>query len=194
MPRPVALPLTADQARALQVGDEVLVSGRIVTGRAAALRWLAEGDRPALREALAGGLLYHCAPVVELAGAGAWRVVATAPVRSEQAEPWQAEVIARYGLRGVMGRGGMGPATLAGLQEHGAVYLHATGGLAVVLARCVVRVLGVHELEALGPADALWELLVGDFPAVVTMDAQGKSLHALRADEPATLAQQLMER
>jgi fumarate hydratase class I len=193
MPRAITLPLAAEEARALEVGEEVLVSGRVVTGRAAALRWLADEDRPALREALQGGLLFHCAPVVERAS-DAWRVVATAPVRSEQAEPWQAQVIARYGLRGVMGRGGMGPATLAALQEHGAVYLHATGGLAVVLARCVLRVLGVHQLEALGSADALWELLVGDFPSVVTMDAQGKSLHALRADEPATLAQQLMER
>jgi len=193
MPRAVSLPLTADQARSLEVGDEVLVSGRVVTGRAAALRWLAEEERAALREPLAGGLLYHCAPVVERQGGG-WRMVAAGPVRSEQAEPWQAAVVARYGLRAVVGRGGMGPATLAALQSHGAAYLHATGGLAVVLARCVVRVLGVHGLEALGPADALWELEVRDYPAVVTMDARGHSLHALRADEPATLAAQLMER
>jgi len=193
MPRAVALPLTGDQARALEVGDEVLVSGRAVTGRAAALRWLAEADRPALHGPLSGGLLYHCAPVVERDGEG-WRMVAAGPVRSEQAEPWQAAVVARYGLRAVVGRGGMGPATLAALQDHGAVYLHATGGLAVVLARSVARVLGVHGLEELGPADALWELELRDYPAVVTMDARGKSLHALEADEPATLAQQLMER
>jgi fumarate hydratase class I len=121
--------------------------------------------------------------------AGGWRFVAAGPTTSMREEPWQAEVIARYGVRGVIGKGGMGPRTLAALREHGAVYLHAVGGLAVTLARRVTRVHGVHMLDELGVTEAIWDVEVKDFPAVVTMDAHGDSLHARAegpAEEPAT--------
>jgi fumarate hydratase class I len=181
--------MSEEEARALAVGDEVLVSGRLLTGRAAAHRYLAENDDPALRQLLRGSLLYHCAPVVSRDEAGRWRFVAAGPSASMRAEPWEAEVIARYGLRAVMGKGGMGPGTLRALAEHGAVYLHAVGGLAVVLARSVVEVLGVYRLD-LGVPEALWHVEVRDFPAVVTMDARGTSLHS--AADGANLAKQLM--
>ena len=71
----------------------------------------------------------------------------------------------------------MGLKTLAGLKEHGAVYLHAHGGAAQVLARRVVRVLGVKHLEELGVPEAMWIYEVKDFPLIVTMDAHGDSLH-----------------
>lgn len=191
MARNIRFPMTAEEARELAVGDEVLVSGRLVTGRAAAHRHLAGGDDPELRPLLEGSLLYHCGPVVTRDPAsGAWRFVAAGPTTSIRAEPWQAEVIARYGLRGVMGKGGMGPRTLEALAGCGAVYLHATGGLAVVLAKCVVEVLGVYRLPELGIAEALWHVEVKDFPAVVTMDAHRRSLHQTAGTE--NLAKQLM--
>ena len=189
--RNIQFPMTDEQARELAVGDEVLVSGRIVTGRAAAHRYLAGCEDPELLPLLAGSLLYHCGPVVTRDPAtGAWRFVAAGPTPSMRAEPWEAEVIARYGLRGVMGKGGMGPRTLEALASRGAVYLHATGGLAVVLAKCVVEVLGVHRLPDLGVAEALWHVEVRDFPAVVTMDAHRRSLHDMGGIE--NLAKQLM--
>jgi fumarate hydratase class I len=178
------LPVTAERIRQLRVGDEVLVSGRLVTARDAAHRHLVRRLDPRVRALAEGRLVYHCGPVVAQDPAGGWRFVAAGPTPSLREEPWQAEVIARYGLRGVIGKGGMGPRTLAALREHGAVYLHAMGGLAVTLARRVVKVHGVHLLDELGVTEAIWDVEVKDFPAVVTMDAHGDSLHA-RADAPA---------
>jgi fumarate hydratase subunit beta len=172
----VELPVTAERIRALRVGDEVLVSGRIVTAREAAHRRLATRFEPRVRAALEGRFVYHCGPVVAPEGQG-WRFVAAGPSASFRVEPWQAEVIARYGVRGVLGKGGMGEATLAALSEHGAAYLHPSGGLAVTLARRVTRVVAVHLLDELGVTDAIWEIEVEAFPAVVTMDAHGETLH-----------------
>jgi fumarate hydratase class I len=188
MAKRLDLPITADQARALRVGDEVLVSGRLLTGRGPAHQALLQADDARLRAITQGSAIYHCAPVASQDPAtGAWHFVAAGPSTSMRVEEWQAGVIARYGLRAVIGKGGMGPATLAALQEHGAAYLHAVGGLAVVLARTVVRVRGVHRLAELGAADALWDVEVRDYPAVVTMDAEGQSLHQL-ADAEAGLS------
>src|SRR4029079_3598480 len=89
----------------------------------------------------------------------------------------QGEVIKRYGVRAVMGKGGMGAKTLAALQEHGAVYLNAIGGAAQYYAKCIDEVLSVNLLE-FGTPEAMWHVRVTDFPAIVTMDARGNSLHA----------------
>ncbi len=180
----VELPVTADRIRALRAGDEVLVTGRILTAREAAHRRLAARFEPRVREALAGRFVYHCGPVVAPGPGGGWRFLAAGASPSGPVEPWEAEVIARYGVRGVLGKGGMGQATLAALREHGAVYLQPAGGLAVTLARRVRRVVGVHLLDELGVTDAIWDVEVEDFPAVVTLDSRGETLHA-PVDDPA---------
>ncbi len=179
MPRTLTLPVDVDTIRALRAGDDVLVSGRVVTARDAAHRHLVRAVDPTLKALLEGCAVYHCGPVVaQDAVTKAWRFVAAGPSTSLRMEPYEAEVIARYGVRAVIGKGGMGARTLAALQQHGAVYLHAVGGLAVTLARRVVEVRGVHLLDELGVTDALWEVVLQDLPAVVTMDAHGESLHA----------------
>lgn len=178
MPSHLQLPVGPDRIRTLRAGDEVVVSGRIVTAREPAYRRLAAMLEPRVRAALQGSFVYHCGPVVAPVPGGGWRFVAAGPSRSAPLEPWGAEVLARYGARGMLGRGGMGDATLAALREHGAVYLHLGGALAVSLARCVRRVVTPHLLHELGVTDAVWEIEVDDLPAVVTMDAHGHSLHA----------------
>ncbi len=186
----IELPVTADRVRELRVGDEVLVSGRLVTARDAVHRHLVKAPDPRARALVEGRFIYHCGPVVAQDPATrTWRFVAAGPTTSLREEPWQADVIARYGVRGVIGKGGMGARTLAALREYGAVYLHAVGGLAVTLARRVIRVNGVHLLDELGVTEAMWDVEVRDFPAVVTMDAHGATLHApleLVGEEPAT--------
>ena len=122
-----------------------------------------------------GGVLYHCGPVV-VKEAGGYTVTAAGPTTSIREEPYQAEILKRYGVRVVIGKGGMGPRTLAGLQESGAVYLNAIGGAAQFYARCIDRVADVSLLE-FGTPEAMWHLDVTDFPAIVTMDAHGNSLH-----------------
>ncbi len=181
MARLLTLPLDADAVHALRAGDEVLLSGRALTAREAAHRRLVDADPPdeGVLRVLRGGAIYHCGPVVAQDPlTNAWRFVAAGPTASVRMEPWTPDVIAAYGPRVVLGKGGMGPRTLAALRAHGAVYLHAAGGLAVTLARHVVRVYGAHDLDALGVTDALWEIELDAFPAVVTMDAHGDTLHA----------------
>jgi fumarate hydratase class I len=188
MPRRLTLPLDANAVRALRAGDEVLVSGRAITAREAAHRRLVEAPDEGVRRVLRGGAIYHCGPVVaQDPYTKAWRFVAAGPSPSIRVEAWAADVVAAYGARVLVGKGGMGARTLAALRAHGAVYLHAAGGLAVSLARHVARVHGVHGLDALGVTDAMWEIELDAFPAVVTMDAHGDTLHA-RA-EPARPAE-----
>ena len=165
-------PLTDAQVRALTVGDVVLVSGRVNTGRDAVHAHLMKHDPPV---DLHGSVLYHCGPVVVKDGDG-WTVTAAGPTTSIREEPYQADIIRRYGVRAVIGKGGMGAKTLAALAETGAVYLNAVGGAAQFYARTIDRVEGVSLLE-FGTPEAMWHLHVTDFPAIVTMDAHGRSLH-----------------
>ncbi|MBN4047994.1 fumarate hydratase C-terminal domain-containing protein, partial [bacterium AH-315-O15] len=165
-------PLTDEQVRALKVGDIVLISGRVNTGRDAVHVHLLTHDPPIN---LQGSVLYHCGPVVVKEGDG-WRVTAAGPTTSIREEPYQADIIRRYGVRAVIGKGGMGAKTLAALKDAGAVYLNAIGGAAQFYARTIDRVEGVSLLE-FGTPEAMWHLEVTDFPAIVTMDANGNSLH-----------------
>ena len=115
--REVALrtPLTEEQVRSLKVGDVVLLSGRAYTGRDAVHHHLMSHEPPV---DLRGGVIYHCGPVVAKDGDG-WRVTAAGPTTSIREEPYQADIIKRYGVRAVIGKGGMGAKTLAGLKEVG---------------------------------------------------------------------------
>ena len=172
--REIALttPLAEESIRSLQVGDVVMVSGRAYTGRDAVHHHLVNHPPPV---ELRGALIYHCGPVVARQGDG-WRVTAAGPTTSIREEPYQGDIIRKYGVRAVMGKGGMGAKTLSALQDAGAVYLNAIGGAAQFYARCIERVEGVSLLE-FGTPEAMWHLQLRDFPAIVTMDAHGNSLH-----------------
>jgi fumarate hydratase class I len=172
--REVALTTPLDEAtvRALKVGDVVLLSGRAYTGRDAVHHHIASHEPPV---DLRGSLIYHCGPVVAKDG-DTWRVTAAGPTTSIREEPYQGDIVRRYGVRAVMGKGGMGAKTLAALRDAGAVYLNAVGGAAQFYARCVERVDGVSLME-FGTPEAMWHLQLRDFPAIVTMDAHGNSLH-----------------
>jgi fumarate hydratase class I len=166
-------PLTEEMVRSLKVGDVVLIRGEIYTGRDAVHAYLMKNAPPV---DLHGAVLYHCGPVM-LQQDGKWAVKAAGPTTSIREEPYQADVIGRYGVRAVIGKGGMGPKTLAALKESGAVYLNGIGGAAQYYARTVEEVLGVDLIE-FGIPEAMWHLRVNNFPAIVTMDAHGNSLHA----------------
>jgi len=166
-------PLTEQAVRALKVGDVVLINGEMYTGRDSVHTYLMKNAPPV---DLHGAVIYHCGPVMLKEGEQ-WFTKAAGPTTSIREEPYQAEVIRRYGLRGVIGKGGMGAKTLAGMKESGAVYLHAIGGAAQFYAHAVEKVLGVHLLE-FGVPEAMWHLRVKDFLTIVTMDAHGNSLHA----------------
>ena len=184
------IPIPEDAIRALRAGDTVRLSGLIVTGRDAAHKYMIEnfiradivpeeerGLYDELKRLLAGGVIYHCGPVVRQREDGRWEFVAAGPTTSIREEPYEADVIAHFGLRGVIGKGGMGPRTLRACQEHGAVYFHAVGGAASLIADAVSEVVSVYKKEEFGVPEAFWVVRVEDFPVVVTMDSHGHSIH-----------------
>ncbi len=189
-------PLDEALVRSLRIGDRVLLSGRIHTARDAAHKYLAsEGTSPATLPAgleLQGGVLYHCGPVMVRDDGGSWRVTAAGPTTSAREEPYQGEVLRRYGVRAIIGKGGMGDATRRALAECGAVYLSGVGGAAQVLAASVQRVEDVYFLEEFGSPEAMWSLFVHDFPAVVTMDSTGESLHDRVLSQSSAIAERLL--
>jgi fumarate hydratase class I len=174
---PLTTPLSEATVRALKVGDEVAITGLLCTGRDAVHKYLHEGGQLPAGVNLQGGILYHCGPVVIQDEQGNWKCVAAGPTTSIREEPYQWQIIRDFGLRGVIGKGGMGDKTLEACKDHGCVYLHAVGGAAQVLAECIRRVPNVHFMEKFGAPEAIWEFEVVSFPAVVTMDAHGNSLH-----------------
>jgi fumarate hydratase, class I len=169
-------PVSEEEVRKLRVGDVVIVNGQMHTGRDAFHHYVMHHDLPEGLET-DGGIIYHCGPVVMKNEAGEYVITSAGPTTSIREEPYQADVIRRLGLRVVVGKGGMGPKTLQGMKEFGAVYLNAIGGAAVYYARCIKKVTGVHFLEEMGVPEAMWHLQVESFPAIVTMDAHGNSLH-----------------
>lgn len=166
-------PLTEAAVRSLKVGDVVLLNGEMYTGRDQVHSYLMKNPPPA---DLNGAALYHCGPVMLKQGEG-WVTKAAGPTTSAREEPYQHHVIRAYGVRAVIGKGGMGAQTLAAMKDAGAVYLHAIGGAAQVYARAIRKVVDVHLLE-FGIPEAMWKLQVKDFFTIVTMDAHGNSLHA----------------
>jgi fumarate hydratase class I len=173
----LTFPFSEEKIRALKVGDEVLISGVVFTGRDAVHKYLHEGGKLPPGVSLKDGIMYHCGPVMMPQPDGTFKCTAAGPTTSIREEPYQWQVIRDFGLRGVIGKGGMGAKTQAACKEYGCVYLHAIGGAAQVLAECVKKVRNVYFLKEFGSPEAIWELDVVDFPAVVTIDAHGNSLH-----------------
>ena len=182
------LPLTEEDVRGLALGDAVSLTGTIFTARDAAHKYLVENPDFSRIPDIRGSVLYHCGPVI-IKRDGRYVVTAAGPTTSIREEPYMATVIEKYGIRAIIGKGGMGPATAEACRRFGCVYLSAVGGAAQVLASCVKEVPSVSMLEEFGAPEAIWQLNVVDFPAVVTMDATGASLHQqVKARSEAQLA------
>jgi fumarate hydratase subunit beta len=189
--RKLSIPLDAEVIRSLHMGDPVLLTGVMLTGRDTVHKWMVDtfinrtrepqGDDlqvyEAIKPLLDGGVIYHCGPVVAGLDTSAYRFVAAGPTTSTREEPYQGDVMSHFNIQGVIGKGGMGPKTLAACQEVPGVYFHAVGGAATLIAETVKEVSGVYKLD-FGVPEAIWVISVVDFPAVVTMDAHGSSLHA----------------
>ncbi len=166
-------PISEEQIRALKVGDVVLIDGPLYTGRDAIHKHLMDNDCPV---DLNGQILYHCGPVVIKNADGEWEIKGAGPTTSIREEPYQGSIMKKFGIRAVIGKGGMGAKTLAALKEHGGVYLNAIGGAAQYYSKCIQKINGVDFLE-FGVPEAMWHLDVKGFAAIVTMDAHGNSLH-----------------
>ncbi len=172
----IQLPMNKINTRKLKLGDKVLISGIIVTSRDMAHRWMMEEKSDIIRPYLKDGAIYHCGPIMVRDGEK-WICRAAGPTTSIREERYQSNIIQEYGIRCVIGKGGMGKRTAQALRTFSAVYLSAVGGAAVIYANSVQSVKAVYQLDAFGVPEAMWVLQVKDFPAIVTMDANGNSLH-----------------
>jgi fumarate hydratase subunit beta len=170
------LPISIKDIHDLHIGDRILLSGIIVTGRDMAHKWLVEKKPDEVRDVLYHGAIYHCGPIM-LKENDQWSCRAAGPTTSSREEPYLADVMKEYGLRCVIGKGGMGEKTAKALKDHQAVYLFAVGGAAAIYADTVESVEEVYQLDEFGVPEAMWVLRVKDFPAVVSMDSHGQSLH-----------------
>lgn len=169
-------PYDPAEIKKLRVGDMVLISGKLFTGRDAIHKYLHEGNPSPV--SLKNQIIYHCGPVVlEDKKTGAYKITAAGPTTSMREEPYQWEIMRDHGNIGVIGKGGMGAKTVEGCKKYGCVYLHAIGGAAQVLAEKITSVDNVYLKEKFGSPEAIWEITVDEFPVVVTIDSQGDSLH-----------------
>lgn len=186
--RRLTIPIPDEDIRALHIGDTVFLNGIIVTGRDAAHKFMVEEyirqpvapDQKELYDELKGlfngGIIYHCGPVVKQHEDGRWSFVAAGPTTSIREEVYEPDVIKHFNLKGVIGKGGMGANTLQACHDQPAVYMHAIGGAATLIAQSVKEVVTVHKME-FGVPEAMWVIRVEDFPVVVTMDSHMQSIH-----------------
>jgi fumarate hydratase subunit beta len=185
-------PISEQDIRKLKVGDTVLLSGVIATGRDEAHKLMIEEKPDFIRDVLKESVIYHCGPVVKKREDGKWQFVSAGPTTSAREEPYQADVICEYNVRGVIGKGGMGPKTAEGLKRCGAVYFHAVGGAGTLIANAVKEVKTVYKLEEFGTPEAFWVIEVEDLPLVVTMDSHGSSIHKEIKEKSEKIAKELM--
>lgn len=174
----IRLPINKEDILKLHVGDYVLISGIVVTGRDRVHKYLSEnkGKRIDFKYDLNGLIIYHCGPVVEKTKDG-YKIISAGPTTSMRMEMYEDIIISRYGIRGVMGKGGMGDKTIKAMKRYGCVYFNTIGGAGTYLAERIEKVLDVWMLDEFGIVEAMWIFEVEDFPAIVTIDAYGKSLH-----------------
>lgn len=206
--REITAPISDETIRSLHVGEPVELSGVMMTGRDAVHKWMSDTFIKKTREPqdddlqvyeaikryLDQGVLYHCGPVVSGIDTGQYKFVAAGPTTSAREEPYQADVMKHFNIRGVIGKGGMGAKTLKGCVETPGVYFHAIGGAASFLAQTVQNVLGAYKLEEFGVPEAMWVIEVKRFPVVVTMDSHGQSKHSLLDESSGKVLDDLLSR
>ncbi len=206
--REITIPISDEIIRSLHVGEPVELSGVMLTGRDAVHKWMSEtfikktrepqGDDlqvyEEIKKYLDQGVLYHCGPVVSGLATKEYKFIAAGPTTSTREEPYQANVMKHFNIKGVIGKGGMGAKTLQGCVDTPGVYFHAIGGAASFLAQTVQRVLGVYKLDEFGVPEAMWVIEVKNFPVVVTMDAHGQSKHSLLDESSGKVLEDLLSR
>lgn len=171
-------PLSEEAVRSLKLGDTVFLTGPVVTGRdeahIRALELAREGRETPKQ--LDGCVLFHCGPIMRQTESG-WQVVAAGPTTSARMNSLEPEMIRTFGIRAIIGKGGMSREVAEAMRECGCVYLAATGGAAVSLAEGLGECTGVEWLD-LGMAEALWSFRADRLgPLIVAIDSNGESLY-----------------
>lgn len=174
----IKTPLSQEDVLRLKIGDFVLISGKLVTARDKLHKFLyhEKPDKTEIPIELAGSIIYHCGPIIRKTD-DTYKLISAGPTTSMRVEEYESDAIKAYGIKGIIGKGGMGDKTLAAMKKYGCVYFHTISGAAVYLADRIKKVIMGWKIEELGMPEAMWLLEAEDFPAIVTMDAFGNSLH-----------------
>lgn len=171
-------PLSTNFIKNLSLGDEVYLTGEIVTmrdmGCARAVNYKLENKEPPVK--LYEAVIYHCGPIVKKVN-GEWKVVAAGPTTSMRMEHLTPQLIKLFKIRMIIGKGGMGLETTSALKKHIGVYCAFTGGAGVAAAKMIKKIVKVEWLD-LGVPEALWVFKVENFgPLIVAIDAKGNNLY-----------------
>jgi L(+)-tartrate dehydratase beta subunit len=174
-------PINEAQARALRIDDTVVLQGAVYGIRDATHIALFDRGR-ATRFDLSGHALLHTAPNVKKVPRSKQHPTGYAPVcvgttTSARMERFTQPLMAQYGVRLIIGKGGLGPASLAAFGEFGGAYLAVIGGTAALETAWIEAIEDV-DLDDLHP-ESLWRFRVRDFgPLRVAMDSHGASIYA----------------
>ncbi|SAK61151.1 fumarase [Caballeronia fortuita] len=175
MKKVLTTPIKSEDLEDLNVGDVVYLTGRLVTCRDVAHRRLIEQGRQ-LPVDLEGGAIFHAGPIVRTKDDGGFEMVSIGPTTSMRMEKFEREFIAQTGVKLIVGKGGMGPETAAGCEEHKAVHAIFPGGCAV-LAATLVEEIEDAQWQDLGMPETLWVNRVREFgPLIVSIDTKGNNL------------------
>jgi L(+)-tartrate dehydratase beta subunit len=178
----LTLPLTAEAIASLNLGDAVFLNGLVCTGREGVYRQMFEhGIEPPLDMRHTCNVTFHCSPAVSEPSPGTYHVSAVTATASFRFAKHVPLLIERYGIRAVIGKGGMQAATYeTAFRPYGAVYLTTVGyGIGAMYGRGIRGVKDVFWKDELGLAQAMWVLEVENFgPFLVECDAAGRSLFA----------------
>ncbi|MDP4109499.1 MAG: Fe-S-containing hydro-lyase [Bacillota bacterium] len=166
-------PITREQTRELKCGDSCLISGVIYTARDAAHKRIYEliekGEKLPLE--IRDAVIYYVGPTPAKEG---WPIGSAGPTSSYRMDAYTPLLIEK-GLTGMIGKGRRGPEVVAAMKKYGAVYFGAIGGAGALLSKCIVKA-KVVAYDDLG-AEAVRRLEVKNFPAVLAIDASGRSLY-----------------
>jgi fumarate hydratase class I len=177
--------LSEDDVRRLRVGDKVELSGTIVTARDMGHKYLIEGNNIPFDL----NIIYHCGPIVK-----DMKVVSAGPTTSIREEPYEAEVIRTFGVRAIIGKGGMGEKTQEALSSFGCVYLAAVGGAGALVAEHITEVKDVYKLDEFGMPEAFWVFDVEDMPLFVAMDTKGGNIYGKVLEESGKMLDRALRR
>lgn len=174
-------PLSETQARALRAGDAATLDGIVYGLRDATLiRMFDQGVAPPID--LAGTVVLHTAPNVTRDAGGRYVPLSVGTTTSMRMDRFTKPLLERYGVRAVIGKGGLSKDSLAAFREHGGVYLAITGG-AAALETVQIEAIETVWWEDLMP-ECLWQFRVrGLGPLIVGMDSAGGDLYAQVLDE-----------
>ena len=179
------IPKDFNKIRELKMGDVIYISGKIFTARDEAHQLMLElfEKKEKLPFNPAEMVLYHCGPVVKKEN-GEWKVLAAGPTTSSRMDLFEKEVIEAYGIRIIVGKGGMGDRTAEALKNIGGIYATFTGGAGALAAKSFKKVLNVYYLDELGSPEAMWIFEAEKFgPLIVSIDSQGKNWNKISREE-----------